>query len=221
VTRAQRHKEESSDYRYFPEPDLVPVTVDEAQLTAARGMMGEPPAVLRTTLADRWKISAYDADVLVNQGRELVAYYEDLAARVGEGKVASNWLQQDVLRTLNERGETIDAFPIRPDALADLIGRVQRGDFDTSRGREIFAEVLAGGRSVAEVVAALGIAAVGEDDLLALCRELIAENPKIVADVKGGKEQAAAGLIGQAKKKNPNVNPGQVRQTCLELIRGM
>jgi len=221
VTRAQRHKEESSDYRYFPEPDLVPVTVDEAQLTAARGMMGEPPAVLRTTLADRWKISAYDADVLVNQGRELVAYYEDLAARVGEGKVASNWLQQDVLRTLNERGETIDAFPIRPDALADLIGRVQRGDFDTSRGREIFAEVLAGGRSVAEVVAALGIAAVGEDDLLALCRELIAENPKIVADVKGGKEQAAAGLIGQAKKKNPNVNPGKVRQTCLELIRGM
>ncbi|MFM8378701.1 MAG: Asp-tRNA(Asn)/Glu-tRNA(Gln) amidotransferase subunit GatB [Planctomycetia bacterium] len=221
VTRAQRHKEESSDYRYFPDPDLVPVTVAEAQLAAVRATMGEPPTVLRKTLADTWKISAYDADVLVNQGRELVAYFEDVATRVGEGKVASNWLQQDVLRTLNERGESINAFPIRPDALADLIGRVQKGDFDTSRGREIFAEVLASGRSVADVVASLGIAAVGDDELVALCQELLAANPKIVADVQGGKEQAAAGLIGQAKKKNPNVNPGKVRQMCLDLIKAM
>jgi aspartyl-tRNA(Asn)/glutamyl-tRNA(Gln) amidotransferase subunit B len=221
ITRAQRHKEESSDYRYFPEPDLVPVTVTEQQVAAVRAGMGEPPPVLRKSLADRWKIPAYDADVLVNQGRELVDYFEDLATRVGEGKVASNWMQQDVLRTLNERGGTIGEFPVRPEALADLIGRVARGDFDTSRGREIFAEVLASGRSVADVVASLGIAAVGEDDLVALCRQLIEENPKIVADVKGGKEQAAAGLIGQAKKKNPNVNPGKVRQLCLDLIRGL
>jgi aspartyl-tRNA(Asn)/glutamyl-tRNA(Gln) amidotransferase subunit B len=221
VTRAQRHKEESSDYRYFPDPDLVPVTVGEPQLAAVRASMGEPPTVLRKTLAEKWAISAYDADVLVNQGRELVAYFEDVATRVGEGKVASNWLQQDVLRTLNERGESIDAFPIRPEALADLIGRVQKGDFDTSRGREIFAEVLASGRSVADVVASLGIAAVGDDELISLCKELLAANPKIVADVQGGKEQAAAGLIGQAKKKNANVNPGKVRQTCLDLIRRM
>ena len=221
VTRAQRHKEESSDYRYFPDPDLVPVTVSEQQIAAAKASMGAPPTVLRTSLAEKWKISAYDADVLVNQGRELVAYFEDLATRVGEGKVASNWLQQDVLRTLNERGEAIESFPIRPDALADLIGRVQQGDFDTSRGREIFAEVLASGRSVADVVASLGIAAVGDDELIALCKELLAANPKIVADVQGGKEQAAAGLIGQAKKKNPNVNPAKVRQTCVDLIKAM
>ena len=221
VTRAQRHKEESSDYRYFPDPDLVPVTVSEERIAAVRASMGAPPTALRTTLAERWKISAYDADVLVNQGRELVAYFEDLATRVGEGKVASNWLQQDVLRTLNERGEAIESFPIRPDALADLIGRVQQGDFDTSRGREIFAEVLASGRSVADVVASLGIAAVGDDELIALCKELLAANPKIVADVQGGKEQAAAGLIGQAKKKNPNVNPAKVRQTCVDLIKAM
>jgi aspartyl-tRNA(Asn)/glutamyl-tRNA(Gln) amidotransferase subunit B len=221
VTRAQRHKEESSDYRYFPDPDLVPVTVSEQQIAVAQASMGAPPTVLRTALAEKWKISAYDADVLVNQGRELVAYFEDVAARVGEGKVASNWLQQDVLRTLNERGETIDAFPVRPEALAELIGRVQKGDFDTSRGREIFAEVLTSGRSVADVVASLGIAAVGEDELIALCKELIAANPKIVADVQGGKEQAAAGLIGQAKKKNPNVNPAKVRQMCVDLIKAL
>lgn len=76
------------------------------------------------------------------------------------------------------------------------------------------------GRSAAEVAASMGIADVGDDELMSLCRELVACNPKIVADVKG-KEQAAAGLLGQAKKKNPNVNPGKVRQLCLELIRAM
>ena len=221
VTRPQRAKEESSDYRYFPEPDLVPVTVSEAQVAAARGAMGEPPAALRTSLATRWKISAYDADVLVNQGRDLVAYYEDLATRAGDGKVASNWMQQDVLRTLNERGGTIGEFPVRPEHVADIICRIAQGDFDTSRGREIFAAVLETGKPVADVVASMGITAVSDDDLIALCRELLAANPKIVADVKGGKEQAAAGLIGQAKKKNPNANPGKVRSICLDLIKGM
>jgi aspartyl-tRNA(Asn)/glutamyl-tRNA(Gln) amidotransferase subunit B len=221
VTRAQRHKEESSDYRYFPEPDLVPVTVSDEWLAATRKAMGDPPSVLRQKLAATWKIPAYDADVLVNQGRELVAYFEDLAERVGEGKVASNWMQQDVLRTLNERGGTITEFPVTSEQVADIIGRVQRGDFDTGRGREIFAEVLTSGKPVADVVASMGIAAVSDDDLVALCQELLAANPKIVADVKGGKEQAAAGLIGQAKKKNPNANPGKVRQMCLDLIRAM
>jgi aspartyl-tRNA(Asn)/glutamyl-tRNA(Gln) amidotransferase subunit B len=183
--------------------------------------MGDPPTVLRKALEATWGISAYDADVLVNQGRDLVAYFEELATLAGDGKAASNWMQQDVLRTLNERGGTIAEFPLRPAAVADIIGRVRAGEFDTSRGREIFAEALASGRPVADVVAALGIAAVSDDDLVALCRELLAANPKIVADVQGGKEQAAAGLIGQAKKKNPNVNPGKVRQICLDLIKGM
>ena len=221
VTRGQRHKEESSDYRYFPEPDLVPVTVTEADVAAARAVMGDPPTVLRKALEAKWGISAYDADVLVNQGRDLVAYFEELATLAGDGKTASNWMQQDVLRTLNERGGTIAEFPLRPAAVADIIGRVRAGDFDTSRGREIFAEVLTSGRPVADVVTALGIAAVSDDELVALCRELLAANPKVVADVQGGKEQAAAGLIGQAKKKNPNVNPGKVRQICLDLIKGM
>ena len=221
VTRGQRHKEESSDYRYFPEPDLVPVTVTEEQVTKIRSAMGEPPAVLRKTLADRWKLPANDASVLVNQGPDLVKYFEDLATRVGEGKVASNWMQQDVLRTLNERGGNITDFPVRPEAVADIIARVQKGDFDTSRGREIFVSVLEKGTSVAEVVAGMGIAAVDDGDLRTLCEELIAENPKIVADVKGGKEQAAGGLIGQAKRKNPNVNPGKVRALAIELIRAL
>ena len=183
--------------------------------------MGEPPVRVRKGLETRWKISAYDADVLVNQGRQLVDYFEELATLSGDGKIASNWLQQDVLRTLNERGGTIEDFPVRPEALAELIARVNAGDFDTSRAREIFSEMLASGRSAADAVLSMGIAVVGDDELVALCRDILAANPKIVADVKGGKEQAAAGLIGHAKKKNPNINPGKVRTICIDLIRAM
>ena len=221
ITRGQRHKEESSDYRYFPEPDLVPVTVSTAEIDAIRGAMGESPRALRSRLEECWAISAYDADVLVGQGRELVDYFERLATLVGEGKLASNWMQQDVLRTLNERAIGIDEFPVAPEGLAEVIGRVKQGEFDTSRGREIFAAMITSGRTAEEVVAEMGIAAVGDDELITLCRELVEANPKIVADVQGGKEQAAGGLIGQAKRKNPNVNPAKVRETCLEIIRGL
>ncbi|RLT14160.1 MAG: Asp-tRNA(Asn)/Glu-tRNA(Gln) amidotransferase subunit GatB [Planctomycetota bacterium] len=221
VTRAQRHKEESSDYRYFPEPDLVPVTVSFEQLADLRASMGEPPVALRKSLEKRLSISAYDADVLVNQGRAFVDYFEELASILGVGKLASNWMQQDVMRTLKERGDTITSFPIRPAGLANLISRVTAGDFDTSRAREIFAEMLVGGRSAADVIATLGIAFVGDDELISVCREIIAANPKIVADIQGGKEQAAAGFIGHAKKKNPNINPSKVRAMCIELIRAI
>lgn len=221
VTRAQRHKEESSDYRYFPEPDLVPVTVSETELSLMTSAQGETPALLRSRLESQWSISAYDADVLVNQGIAFVGYFERLATILSDGKSASNWMQQDVMRMLNENTVAIESFPVRVEGLAALIAQVSSGAFDTSRARDIFSEMVKTGRSAAEVAASMGIADVGDDELMSLCRELVACNPKIVADVKGGKEQAAAGLLGQAKKKNPNVNPGKVRQLCLELIRAM
>ena len=221
VTRPQRHKEESSDYRYFPEPDLVPVVGADAQAESIRESLGELPADLRERLEAAYEITPYDADVLVNQGPELVQYFVELARLVGDGKTASNWLQQDVLRTLNEQHSTIDKFPIPPAGLADLIGRVKAGDLDTGRGREVFAEMLASGQTAAQVIAARGITRVDETELIAICQEVVAANPKIVADVKGGKLQAAGNLVGQVKKRNANVNPGRVREICLELIAKM
>ena len=221
ITRPQRHKEESSDYRYFPEPDLVPVTVADAEVEAVRGALGELPVQLRSRLERTYGITAYDADVLVNQGSSLVDYFVDLATRLDDGKLASNWLQQDVLRTLNERNIAIEQFPIRPEGLAALIARVRSGDLDTGRGREVFAEMLESGQTADQVIAARGISRVDEAELIAICQEVVAANPKIVADVKGGKPQAAGNLIGQVKKRNANVNPGRVREICLEIIAKM
>jgi aspartyl-tRNA(Asn)/glutamyl-tRNA(Gln) amidotransferase subunit B len=221
ATRLQRSKEESSDYRYFPDPDLVPVTTTEEQVEAIRRTLGELPAALRARLEETYGITPYDSDVLVNQGRALVDYYEGLAAACGDGKVASNWVQQDVLRTLHEQQVAIDRFPVPAASLAKLIGKVQKGQLTTSRARDVLAQMIATGASADEAAKAMGIEEVDDSALKALCRELLAENPKIVADVKEGKLKAAGALIGMAKRKNPNVNPGQVRELCMQLIQGM
>jgi aspartyl-tRNA(Asn)/glutamyl-tRNA(Gln) amidotransferase subunit B len=217
-TYLQRCKEESSDYRYFPEPDLVPVTHAEAEIERVRASMGELPAALRTRLETTYGITPYDSDVLVNQGRELVDYYVELADRLGDGKLASNWVQQDVLRTMNEAHTPIEQFPLRPAELAELVSAVRAGQLTTGRGREVFAAMLADGRPLGETLRAMGIEVVGEEDLEGLCRELLAANPKIVEEIQHGKPKGIGQLIGQAKRKNPNVNPNRFRELCLELI---
>ncbi|MGD0652774.1 MAG: Asp-tRNA(Asn)/Glu-tRNA(Gln) amidotransferase subunit GatB [Thermoguttaceae bacterium] len=218
ITHEQRSKEESSDYRYFPDPDLAPVTVTDEEVEQIRASLGELPADLRARLENTYGITPYDSDVLVNQGRALVDYYIQLAEACGDGKMAGNWMQQDVLRVLNERQIDISKYPLRPKALAELLIEILAGKLDTSRGREVLSDMLSSGHSVAEAVKNLGIEQIDESALVNLCRELLAANPKIAAEVKEGKQKGIGQLIGQAKKKNPNVNPNRVREICLELI---
>jgi aspartyl-tRNA(Asn)/glutamyl-tRNA(Gln) amidotransferase subunit B len=218
ITRAQRSKEESSDYRYFPDPDLVPVTVSEGQIERIRESLGGLPAQLRNRLEETFGITPYDSDVLVNQGRALVDYYIELAELAGDGKAASNWIQQDVLRTLNEKQITIGQFPVIAKRLAELLQAVRAGKLETSRGREVLAVMIATGKTAEQAMGDLGIREVDQSEVADLCRELLAANPKVVAEVKEGKLKGIGALIGQAKKRNPNVNPNQVREMCLELI---
>jgi aspartyl-tRNA(Asn)/glutamyl-tRNA(Gln) amidotransferase subunit B len=217
-TYLQRAKEESSDYRYFPEPDLVPITFSEAEVERVRDSLGELPAALRTRLERTYGITPYQSDVLVNQGRPLVDYYVDLADRLGDGKLAGNWVQQDVLRALGEQHLGIEQFPVGPAALAEVIEAVRAGRLTTGRGREVLARMIADRQPFGPTIAALGIGAVDESELENLCRELLAANPKIVAEVREGKLKGLGQLIGLAKKRNPNVDPNEVRRRCLELI---
>jgi len=218
LTRAQRSKEESSDYRYFPEPDLLPVTTTEEEVRRVRGSLGELPAALRTRLEETYGITPYDSDVLVNQGRALVDYYVEVAETCGDAKQAANWVQQDVLRTL--KGQQIDVaqLPVSAAALAELISSIRAGRLPGSRGREVFEAMLNSRRSAEEAMRDLGIQQVDDSALEDLCRELVAANPQVATQVRQGKLKAAAALIGQAKKKNPNVDPSRVREICLALI---
>jgi aspartyl-tRNA(Asn)/glutamyl-tRNA(Gln) amidotransferase subunit B len=218
LTRGQRSKEESSDYRYFPDPDLAPITTKPAEVDAIHRSLGELPAALRKRLETESSLSAYDADVLINQGQPVVAYFLQVAEAAGDAKAAANWVTQDVLRTLKDRSITINALPVGSAALADLIKKVKSGDVPSSRAREVFQAMVDKRIDVVAALESLGIAAVDESELVALCQKLLAANPKTITDVRGGKVQAIGALIGQAKKQNPNVDPTRFREICLQLI---
>ena len=219
VTRGQRSKEESSDYRYFPDPDLVPVSFSAEEIGAVRQSLGELPAALRARLESNYGLSAYDADVLVNQGRAVVDYFFELADGCGDAKAASNWVTQDVLRVLKERNISIEQLPVASAALAELIGNIKTGGLPTARARDVFQTMVDAGVDVDTALRSLNIERVDECELVALCEQLVADNPTIAADVRNGKLQAVGALVGSAKKSNPNVDPGRVRQICLRLIQ--
>tara|TARA_B100000945_G_scaffold288475_1_gene260875 strand:+ start:86 stop:1399 length:1314 start_codon:yes stop_codon:yes gene_type:complete len=218
VTRAQREKEESADYRYFPCPDLVPVIVTDQQIEEVGRDIGELPAALRERLETEFGLTTYTSDVIVNQGRGLVDYFLELAEASGDNKLAGNWVQGEVLRILNEQEISIDTFKLSAAQLAEMLKLIQSGDLDSSKAKDVLAVMLDSGKSAAEIVKELGIEKVDEGDLEDLCKMLVERNPRVVDDVRGGNEKAVGALIGQAKKENPNVNPGQVRQICLNII---
>src|SRR5262245_13243625 len=221
VTFAQREKEESSDYRYFPDPDLCPVVTTPAEVERVRAGLAESPREIRERLEKAHGITPYDSDVIVAQGRPTVDYYEAVAKAAGDGKKSANWVTQEVLRVLNEQGWSLSQFPSSAAALGDLVKRVVAGEIEITRAKEVFNDMVANKRSAADSMQALGISKVDDSQLEAICKELVASNPKIVADVKGGKQQAVGALVGQAKKRNPNANPNDVRRICLELIERM
>ncbi len=221
ITRPQRYKEESSDYRYFPEPDLVPVTVSDEQIVSVRHALGESPAALRLRLQSEFDLPPYDADVMVGQGRSLVDYFCEVAHLSGNARAAGNWIQQYVLRTLNEQGIAIDVYPVRAEELGRLIQMVVAGKLDTTRGRDVLTEMVDSGASVEDAIKARGIEEVDESTLIDICRELLEKNPRVVEDLKQGKLKAVGAVIGQAKKQNPNVNPSRIREICITLVEDL
>ena len=191
------------------------------EVAAILQSLGELPAQLRRAAGGNLRHFALRQRRAGEPGPRLVDYYIELAGLLGDGKLASNWLQQDVLRWLNERQKPVGEYPVRPGELGRLIGIVRAGRLTTSRGREVLAEMLLSGRSPEETMQAMGIVEVDQSDLESLCRELLEANPRVIADIKEGKLKAIGALIGQAKKKNPNVNANRFREMCLEVVGRM
>lgn len=221
VTRPQREKEDSADYRYFPCPDLAPVLNPASEVDQVRAAMPELPAALRLRLHSDYGLSAYDAEVIVNQGREVVEYYLAVADGSGDAKLAANWITQHVLRVMNAEEKSLADVGLSAESLAGLIKKLAGGDLPSSRSREVFDLMIAEALDADAAMEKLGIAAVDESELVELCRELLEANAKVVSDVQGGNEKAVGSLIGQARKRNPNADPGRVRAICLELIAAM
>jgi aspartyl-tRNA(Asn)/glutamyl-tRNA(Gln) amidotransferase subunit B len=220
VTVMQRRKEEAADYRYFPEPDLVPVLVDEAWLERTRAEMGELPSALRVRLARDYGLSAYDANVLTGQGRAVAAYFEETAKRCGDAKAAANWVTNQVLATLKERKQDIADFPLSPERLAGLIAEQKATGLNRQMAGEVYARMLETGGTAKEVTAQLGIQATDTSQLVAIVRQAIAENAQAVADFKKGKAAAANRIKGAVMKQTKGTaNPELVQQILMEELQ--
>jgi aspartyl-tRNA(Asn)/glutamyl-tRNA(Gln) amidotransferase subunit B len=212
----QRRKEEAADYRYFPEPDLVPVVVDETWLERIRSEMGELPSAMLERLVSQYGLSEYDAGVLVGQGRALVAYFEEAARVSGDAKAACNQVTNQVRTTLNETDGSIETFPISAARLGELIVKQKEMGLTKQTAGAVYERMLSSGGSAAEAIEALGIrAAVADTETVAeIVRRAMAANPKAVADYKKGKTAAANSIKGAIMRETK----GSVRADVVEQV---
>jgi aspartyl-tRNA(Asn)/glutamyl-tRNA(Gln) amidotransferase subunit B len=216
VTVVQRRKEEASDYRYFPEPDLMPVVVDQAWRDRVRSGLGELPAAQRQRLQEQYALSAYDAELISSQGRAFVRYYEELVQGCNDPKEASNWLNNDVLQTLNEGKIDISAFPLAAGVLAELIREIKATGLNKQRAREVFARMLETGAGAKQAISDLGFKVVAdESQLVEIVRRAVAANPKAVADYKKGRTKAADAIKGAVMRETKGMAKTEVVQQLL------
>jgi aspartyl-tRNA(Asn)/glutamyl-tRNA(Gln) amidotransferase subunit B len=211
-TFAMRTKESAHDYRYFPDPDLLPVK-SEIFLEEVRQQLPELPWEKRERFMQRYEISAYDAGVLAND-LKIAQYFEQAAQAADNPKAVANYVLNDLLSALASSGKSIEQCPIQPSGLAALTRQVSAGAINSKQAKEVFAEMFATGKAPEEIVAEKGIKQ--ESDLGSievLCREVIAANPKSAADYRAGKKAAINFLKGQVMKLSQGkANPNLVSQ---------
>jgi aspartyl-tRNA(Asn)/glutamyl-tRNA(Gln) amidotransferase subunit B len=218
-TEPMRSKEKAHDYRYFPEPDLLPVHVTDAWRNEVRLSLPELPAAKRTRLMSSFGITAYDAEVLTDS-QALANYFESVVKAGAPGKAAANWMQTELLRRLNDSGKDISASPVSPTALAELVSLVDSGKITAAIGKKVFATMFETGRSAAEIVASEGLGAqVAGAAIEQAAREVIAKNPGNVAKFKSGNEGVFKFFVGQVMKATKGqANPQIVNDIVRKLL---
>jgi aspartyl-tRNA(Asn)/glutamyl-tRNA(Gln) amidotransferase subunit B len=195
-----RLKENADDYRYFPDPDLIVLAVDEARIDAIRDALPELPEARRARFAERFGLSAYDARLLT-ASRALADFFEAAAAEA-PAKAVANWLLRDVLGALRERGSEIDASALTPAAFAALVRLAEEGKVTPANARALLPELLDRGGDPAALVRERGLEALsGEDALAPVVDAVLAEQPAAVATYQGGDEKALHFLMGQVMRK--------------------
>jgi aspartyl-tRNA(Asn)/glutamyl-tRNA(Gln) amidotransferase subunit B len=199
-TVSMRSKEEAHDYRYFPEPDLPPLIVNEARVALVRAQMPELPEARRQRFVTTYGLPPYDAGVLTSSSA-LGDYFEKTAAASGNPKAASNWVMGELLRTMKERGVSIDQVPLTPVALAGLIRLVEKGTISSSIAKDVFEKMYDSGRTADDVVTSEGLAQNSDEGaLLAIVRDVIAKHADAAAQFRAGKNQTFGFLVGQVMK---------------------
>jgi len=212
-----RSKETEADYRYFREPDLLPLLVDSGMRKRILGAMVELPLERRARFVMQYELPEYDAEILTEE-RSLSEYFEaTLTARPGEAKTISNWMMNDVMRMLRERSVTASRLRLRPEHLAAIIGMVEGKLITTNTGKELLEKVEESGRAPADIVAAEGLSQVSDDSRLrSLAEEVVAESPDQLKAYRNGKTSLIGWFVGQVMRKTGGKAEPQRTRAILE-----
>ncbi|MGE5673268.1 MAG: Asp-tRNA(Asn)/Glu-tRNA(Gln) amidotransferase subunit GatB [Mycobacterium leprae] len=202
VSVSLRSKEEANDYRYFPEPDLPPVTLTEADIDRVRATLPELPDQIMTRLTSDYGLSAYDASIIVME-KEFAEWFDKAVALAGSGnaKSVANWQINELNRVMNAKGLGPDQIPVKPEQLAQMLQLMEKGVITGKIAKTIFEKMVETGKDPETIVKEEGLSQVADEgELFAVAMQVVQANPKVVEDWKGGKASAAQFLVGQMMK---------------------
>jgi len=212
-TFPMRSKEEAHDYRYFPDPDLVPIMIDEAWVEELRKTIPELPEQKRERFVKSYKIPEYDAGVLTSS-KPLADYFEQCTALFPQPKTISNWMMGDLLRELKKDGRNIVDCPVSPSALVDLLKLIESGTISGNIAKGIFEEMYQTQKSAGSIVEEKGLKQITDSSAIEkIVAEVLQANPSQVEEFKGGKEKVLGFLVGQVMKASKGkANPAMVNK---------
>ena len=221
-TRSMRSKEDAMDYRYFPDPDLLPLEIAPQWIERVRDELPELPGAMRERFVREYGLSDYDAQTLT-ASREMARYFEGVAAVIADRKAAANWVMGEFSAALNASGLAADAAPLTPAQLAGLIQRVLDGTINNKTAKDVFAALWAAeGSSADAVIEARGLKQISDTGTIEkIVDEVLAANVKSVDEFRAGKEKAFNALVGQAMKAaKGKANPAQVNEILRRRLAG-
>lgn len=219
ITVSMRSKEQAHDYRYFPEPDLVPIVIEPAQIEAIRQSLPELPDARQRRLMNDHGLSAYDASI-ITASKAMADYFDATLQHGVDAKAATNWLMGEVSKHLNTAGCTVTECPVLPANLAGLLNLIDKGTISGKIAKKVFEEMWASGKAAEVIVKEQGMVQISDtSEIAAIVDAVLAANPQSVEDYKAGKERALGFLVGQIMKQTKGrANPEMVNQLLRDRI---
>jgi aspartyl-tRNA(Asn)/glutamyl-tRNA(Gln) amidotransferase subunit B len=220
ITLSMRSKEEAHDYRYFPEPDLVPLVIDRQWVEEIRASLPELPDARKTRYQRDYGLSAYDAARLAAE-LELAEFFEACVKCYPQPKMVSNWINGELSRLLNLHNININACPLTPPQLGALLELIEKGTISGKIAKTVFEEMFNKGKDPAQIIQEKGLIQISDEDaLIKIVNEVITQNQKVVDDYRAGKDRALAFLVGQVMKvTRGKANPELVNRLLKEKMQ--
>jgi aspartyl-tRNA(Asn)/glutamyl-tRNA(Gln) amidotransferase subunit B len=220
MTRTMRSKEDAHDYRYFPDPDLLPLEITQSDVDKLAAELPELPDSIKDRLMNDYGLSAYDAAVITEE-RETAAFYE-AASKGRDRKLVANWMTVELFGALNKAGLDLARSPISPDALGGLVDMISDGTISGRIAKDVFADMMLSGKQAADIVEEKGLKQVSDSGAIeTLIDDVMAANEDKVAEYRGGKDKLFGFFVGQVMKQSGGqANPGMVNQLLRTKLDG-